>query len=261
MSRDPLRHVYYSKTEDNPFLPESYVSDLRKDLDPKMARRMLKGEWLAISEDVVYHAYDKAVHFKDVEYKPDLAFPIWACWDFNIGDGKPLSMAFFQFIADTFHIFSEVIVEGARTADALEEGDGRGLYEYNTKYIVAGDATGKNRDTRSIRSDYEIIDKFLANRLGANQYERLVPAANPPVRTRHNLVNAYLRNDLGQVRTTVYRGCKVSDEGFRLTKLKKGGDYIEDDSKYYQHVTTAIGYGMVAAVRSSGRKPISTTAR
>lgn len=247
--RNPLRHVYYSSTEDNPFLPPSYVDDLRRDLDPKMALRMLKGKWLSIAQDVVYHQYDKAVHFKDVEYKVDLDFPIWACWDFNIGEGKPLSMCFFQFINDFFHVFGEVIVEGARTQDALDDGDGRGFYDYKTKFFIAGDATGKSRDTRSIRSDYEIIDKFCANRPGF-VFERKVPPANPPIRTRHNLVNAYCRNDHGDIRLAVYRGCKVVDEGMRLTKLKKGGDYVEDDSRYYQHVTTALGYGMVAAVKA-----------
>jgi hypothetical protein len=31
----------------------------------------------------------------------------------------------------------------------------------------------------------------------------------------------------------------------KLTSLKKGADYIEDDSKEYQHVTTSIGYRVV----------------
>jgi hypothetical protein len=28
----------------------------------------------------------------------------------------------------------------------------------------------------------------------------------------------------------------------KLTALKKGAEYIEDDSKEYQHITTAAGY-------------------
>lgn len=258
--RDPLRHVYYSSTEDNPFLPPSYVADLRKDLDPKMARRMLKGEWLSIASEVVYHQYDKAIHFRDYEYTVNPAFPIWNFWDFNIGEGKPLSMGFFQFIDDFFHVFAEVIIEGVRTRDALDDADARGLYSHKTNYFIAGDASGKHRDTRSILSDYEIIDKFLANRVGTS-FKRKVPTTNPPIRTRHNQVNAYLRNDIGQVRFALYRGCKVSDEGMRLTKLKPGGHYVEDDSKYYQHITTAIGYGIVAAIRAATAGIVTQTPR
>jgi len=47
------------------------------------------------------------------------------------------------------------------------------------------------------------------------------------------------------VRLFIYKKCKVAHEGMRLTSLKKGADYIEDDSKEYQHVTTAIGYRVV----------------
>jgi len=37
-------------------------------------------------------------------------------------------------------------------------------------------------------------------------------------------------------------------EGFSLTKLKDGAQYIEDDSKRYQHITTAAGYGICSVL-------------
>jgi hypothetical protein len=39
--------------------------------------------------------------------------------------------------------------------------------------------------------------------------------------------------------------------------LKKGGQYIEDDSKDYQHCTTALGY----AVCRLGKKPRRSTSK
>ena len=81
-----------------------------------------------------------------------------------------------------------------------------------------------------------------------------VPRSNPPVRTRHNIVNAYCQNDLGQHRLTVYAKCKTLDKGLRLTALKKGGSYIEDDSKPYQHITTALGYGVVYTSKLNEKK-------
>ena len=68
--------------------------------------------------------------------------------------------------------------------------------------------------------------------------------SNPPIKTRHNIVNAYCLNHEKRIRFYIYKDAPVSDEGMRLVKLKKGGNYIEDDSKRYQHVTTAIGYGV-----------------
>jgi hypothetical protein len=118
------------------------------------------------------------------------------------------------------------------------------LLDVARSVIVYGDASGKNRDTRSIVSDYDIIQKFLANYRTKDGRPLLftmrVPKANPPIRRRHNLVNAYFHNDNKKVRMFVYD--KWIDEGFRMTQFKKGADLIEDDSLPQQHVTTAIGY-------------------
>lgn len=252
---NPTKHVYYSLTEQNKFLKPSYIERLKRNLDPKMAQRMLYGQWVEIAKEVVYYQYSREKHFKNSDYQINPHHPIRVSFDFNIGEGKPLSAVFFQYIGDHFHFFDQVVVEGARTEDVLEEAAGRGLLDHRAHYIVHGDATGRNRDTRSPKSDYDIISKFLANyrtqRGSRIHYSVDVPSRNPGLRARHNLVNAYLENCNGQNRVTVYGKCETLDEGFRLTKLKKGGKYIEDDSKPYQHITTAAGYGMWACVHES----------
>lgn len=251
------KHVYFSRTEDNPFLPSWYIDQLKRDLDPQMARRMLYGEWLEINKEVVYYQYDRRNNFKDASYKINPAFPIWITWDFNIGEGKPLSLCLFQFINDTMHIFDEVVVEGMRTTDSLDELRARGLLSHKNKYYITGDATGKARDTRSSRSDYDIIQKYFSN-LEDVRFEMRNFKSNPPVRSRHNMVNAYCLNSENQVRLYVYKECKTVDEGLRLTALKKGGKYIEDDSKHFQHITTAVGYGLHSAKIYTERKRQAT---
>lgn len=245
ISSNPNRHVYYSNTFDNPFLPKTYIEQLKKDLDPKMARRMIHGEWIEISQDVIYHAYTKENNYVDSDYEINTRLPIHISWDFNIGEGKPLSCVLFQYVGDVFLFFDEVVIDGARTLESVEEIDDRGYFSRKQKIIVHGDASGKARDTRSIRSDYDIIEHFISNHSDRPPYEMQVPRSNPPVRSRHNKVNSYMENDLGQHRLTVYKKCKTLDKGFRLTALKKGGKYIEDDSKSFQHITTAAGYGIV----------------
>ena len=42
----------------------------------------------------------------------------------------------------------------------------------------------------------------------------------------------------------VYSEASETDEGFRLTKLKKGSGLVEDDSYRNQHVSGAIGYAV-----------------
>jgi len=257
-SKHPYRHVFYSKTEQNPFLDPTYVRQLREDMSPKEAERYLDGQWNELKGEVIYYEYDSQAQYrKTVEYQIDPKHQVILAFDFNIGDGKPMSAIMLQHIDDQFHGFGEAVIHGARTAQIIEDWDGRGLLKPEYEYLITGDSAGKNRDTRSTRSDYDIIMKELSDR--GLKYIYGVPPANPPLRTRHNRVNAYCKNAVGDRRLYFYRGCAVADEGMRLVKLKAGGNYIEDDSKAFQHITTAIGYAIVFCINRTSRPKQSTT--
>lgn len=242
-SKNPARKTYYSVTSDNPFLPKKYVDKLLDIYDAKMARRMIYGEWIEISDEVVYYAYDKAHNYRDYSYQVIDQVPVTIAFDFNIGLGKPLSVAFIQYFNGEAHVFNEVVVEGLRTKQAMQEAQAKGLLPQNRKCIIHGDRNGKNNDTRGVKSDYDLIKEFMnENKL---DYDFQVPRSNPPVRERHNLVNGMICNAKGVRRLFVYKDAPTADEGLRLTALKKGANYIEDDSKNYQHITTGIGYSVV----------------
>lgn len=252
-SKSPTRHVYYSVTTDNPYLPPQYIEQLKRDLSPKMAQRMIYGQWIDIAGEVVYSEYDSSVQFKrDTDYKVNPSYPIMLSWDFNIGEGKPMSMCCLQYIDGVFHVFDEVVIDGARTADTIEELDNNGLLKPEWQYTICGDAAGKHRDTRGSRSDWDIITKELQNRNLRVTF--MVPPSNPGVRNRHNRVNAYCKNAEGQVRLFVYDKAPTVDEGLRLVKLKPGANYIEDDSKRYQHVVCALGYAIYMISLNINRK-------
>ena len=249
-SKSPTRHVYYSVTTDNPYLPPQYIEQLKRDLDPKLALRMIYGQWIEIAGEVVYYAYESPEQFIRKPYTINPAFPIILSWDFNIGDGKPMSMCCMQYIDDVFHVFHEVVIDGARTADTVDEL--LPILKPEWSYIICGDAAGKHRDTRGQRSDWDIIIKGLSN----FKVDFKVPPSNPGVRNRHNRVNAYCKNADGQVRLFIYEKAPTVDEGLRLVKLKPGANYIEDDSKRYQHITTALGYAI--NMMTLNRKPQGT---
>jgi hypothetical protein len=245
------RHVIYSKTADNKFLPESYIEQLKRDLDPKMARRMLYGEWVEIDSEGIYHQYSTSKHMIDKDYIIDRKAPICISFDFNIADGKPYSVLISQFRKFNgktyFNCFDEVIIYTARTESIMEEIAARGYFDQGLQINVYGDATtGNNRSTSSNRSDYEIIRHFLSNYKDNSgrpiSFVFKVPISNPDVRKRHNTVNAYLLNTLGEIRINLYKKCQVLDEGLRLTDFKKGSQAIENDNNRWQHITTALGY-------------------
>jgi hypothetical protein len=241
------KKVFYSLTEQNPFLPSWYIENLKKDLDPLMARRMLQGQWISIQGQTPYYAYDTNKQFlknKTYEIREDL--PLDFFHDFNIGEGKPMSSGYGQVVNGVFHIAKDFIVEGFNTEQIINEMIEGGCLEKVREVRVFGDRNGKNNDTRSKTTDYDIIMKRLQTykkKNGAFLSVKLqVPNENPPVRLRQNMVNAHCMNETGDVRLFIYRDAPKVDEGLRLTKVKKGSSYQEDDNNDYQHVVSALGY-------------------
>lgn len=247
------RHVYYSVTTDNPFLPKSYIEQLLQDLDENTAQRMVYGKWVPVKNKKCYHAYERARNFKNEEYAIDPRWPIHISFDFNIAENKPMSAIAFQFMEENetfvFHAFKEFVIHSADTQEICEEMGACGLLDVNTVYYIHGDGTGHSRHSASKRSDYDIIVKYFANyRTPKHQeirWEKEVPRVNPPIRKRQNLTNGYLYNSKQQVRLLIYKGAPVLADGFDKTKLKKGSTYQEDDNNPWQHVVSAMGYGVV----------------
>lgn len=266
LEKSPTRHVYLSKTRDNPFLDDAYIQKLESILDPKMARRMLHGEWLSIMQEVIYYSYDRDKNFREGRtYEVSPNHPLHLSFDFNIGEGKPLSAVLFQYIDRVFHVFAEIVIHGSRTEDVMDEAAGRGYLDHPGEIIINGDATGKHRDTRSKHSDYQIIKMKLDNHLKRDgsriRWVMDVPLANPKVRERHNIMNGQLCNSKGHRSILVYPTAPTVDEAMRLTKLKPASGYVEDDSKAFQHIGTALGYGVVATLRHEKNLPITALRR
>lgn len=245
-------HTYYSLTEQNPFLPKSYMNNLMNMYDSKMIRRLLYGEWLYIKSDVIYYEYNPDKHFILENTVPDVSLPLRLTFDFNIRKGKPMSSAAFTYNKRTgkFIFIDEVAIEGARTRDALEEWGGKGYFDlpHNPKIIIHGDAAGHAGDSRGYESDYTIIEKYLANYSRKDrkrlEYEIDVPRSNPAVRDRHNTMNGQLCNAYGESNIAIDRRCTMIDAGLSNTRLKEGSQYMEDQDTEGQDISTAISYGV-----------------
>lgn len=256
-TKDGDKHVYYSRTESNPFLPTWYIKSLREKYDPKMIRRMLEGEWLYISTDVIYYQYSSEKHY-GLNLKVNKSLPLRFSFDFNIAKDKPMSSCLFQFNRKAsnrlndkrFNFLDEVAIEGARTLDALEEWQGKGYFDlpHNPTIIVHGDGTGRHNDTRSNTDDFEIIEKYLANYCRKDgdslDYSIEVPRRNPPIRERHNKVNGQLENANGTIAVAIDSKCVFVDKGLSNTRLKENAGYIEDQTSEGQDMSTAVGYGI-----------------
>jgi hypothetical protein len=223
-----------------------------------MIQRMLMGKWIFIRTDVIYHEYDEDLHVFN-GLKIDKQLPIRLSFDFNISKGKPMSSCLAQFYryasnrspnTRRFRFLDEVAIEGARTQDALDEWTGKGVFDlpHNPTIIIHGDATGKAGSSKSKYSDYEIIEKHLANYRRkdgqALNYEIEVPSngQNPPLRDRHNIANGQLKNADGEVGVAIDESCPLTRKGFLQTRLKEGAGYVEDQTTEGQDMSTAATY-------------------
>lgn len=232
--------VVYATTYDNPYLPDGYVDALKATYSERLFRREVLAEWVSLESGQIYYAWNRTKNL-DESIELDPALPLLWSHDFNIGQDKPLSSVICQIkkgkgpdgkVRPELHAIDELILDTSDTNDAIREFESR---DYKSAGVtIYGDASGRARDTRSKTSDYGILRD-------AGFRTQKVPASNPPLRTRHNIVNALLGSADGDVRLKVHPRCKALAKGLETVKLRKGANYLEEESRE-QHVTTALGY-------------------
>ena len=243
-------HVYYSYTAENPFLPPSYYEQKLREMSEQMVKRWLFGQWISIGGGGIYYQYDENIHRVNHDYVIDPTLPVDINWDFNTAKDKPMSAAISQRDRTGMeHFFDEVVMQG-NTHQLMNEIVDRGILDIQcTEINIYGDAAGWARHASSNNyCDYDIIRRVLDHHITKDkrplEYNIKVPKKNPLVKQRHNTVNMLLKNGVGEVNIKVYPKCKMLHKGFKLTKLKDSATYTEDDTKPWQHITTAAGYGL-----------------
>ena len=233
---EKLMDVIYATTYANAHnLEPNYIDKLKSSLSKPEFQRMVLSMWVSLTGGLIYHAFDRNKHIKEVEIDPSL--PLNFCFDFNISEGNPYSTCITQDKIGQdgrpdIRVVDEIVAETASTNEMIDEFEARGYNEHSAGVCIYGDATGRARDTRSKGSDYDIIKE--------RGYRNIqVPLANPPIRSRHNAVNAVLCNAAGEVSVTIDPKCKTLATGLATTKYKSG--FLEQET-YHQHITTAFGY-------------------
>ncbi|GAB7079860.1 phage terminase large subunit [Megalodesulfovibrio paquesii] len=237
---DPeLMEVIYATTFQNRHLPPGYVDSLKRMYPARLYDRMVLSKWVALSAQAIYHSFDRGRNLWDgVALAPEL--PLLWSHDFNLAPGKPMSSVLAQLRRGEhgmeLHVLDEIVMETADTNHVIAEMKARPWQALaRAGVIVYGDASGRARDTRSGMTDYSLL-------AAAGFAQQKVPRANPPVRERHNLVNCLLCDAEGRVRLKIHPRCATLARGLERAALKQGAQYVEDDSLYEQHVTTALGY-------------------
>ncbi|GAF99782.1 unnamed protein product, partial [marine sediment metagenome] len=193
-------------------LPTGYIERKKQLLSSKLFQRMIMAKWVSLEGENIYYNFDRNTHVLDIaEFDPNLQVHWWH--DFNIGEGKPMSSCCCQIGRYEINgkreraliVFDEIILSSADTNDAILEYEAKPWWNSKLKgsnTIISGDSSGRARDTRSKKTDYSILRT-------AGYHKQNVPGANPPIRTRHNTVNAILKNHRGFSRVFIHPRCKT----------------------------------------------------
>lgn len=181
---DSSTELIKASTLSNPYLPDGYVEQIRRNYDAALADMYINGEFVSLTANKVYHYFKRSTHDSTRTLQNGDALHIGL--DFNIGgccatvsvieDGNPTVVD--EFVSHNTDDFVNNV---------------RIRYPGHT-VTVYPDASGRSGHTNASLSDIGIIEKAG---LRVN-----VPSKNPFVKDRINAVNALLSHSRLRVNTS-----------------------------------------------------------
>lgn len=199
-----------ASTLSNPYLPDSYVEQIRANYDPILAELYINGEFVSLSQSKVYHFFDRQKHHTDREIQERERLYVGV--DFNVGgccavvfviDGKN-PVAVDEFVSHDTRDFCNNL-----------------WHRYPEHNItVYPDASGGANRTNASATDIEIIENegFAVD----------APEKNPFIRDRINAMNGLLAHDRLMV------NCDKCPE-FSYALESQGYDDKGDPEKFKEH--------------------------
>lgn len=163
--------IYKASTYSNPYLPSEYAQSILDNYDPILADLYLRGEFVSLTQDKVYHFFSRNTHHVERVITDDDKV-LHVGLDFNIGGCCAVT-----FVIDNNDPIAVDEFTSYDTRDFINN-----LARYKGKsVIVYPDASGKARKTNASESDIEIIR--------GEGHQVQVAASNPAVRDRINACN------------------------------------------------------------------------
>jgi len=172
-------HLIEACTADNPFLPEDYLPDILEMYDPILANLFTRGKMVSLTQDKVYHFYNKMEHHSNRIIKDGEKLYIGT--DFNVGGCANV-----------------VYVREGDTLIAVDEFAPKDTYaiavECNAKYQghrieFLPDSSGDNDSSNASKTDLQILKDEVRTPSAPIMN---APRANGAVRDRINSTNARL---------------------------------------------------------------------
>lgn len=244
--------IIHSTYKDNPFLPETYIEQLRllKQIRPDRYEVYALGRWGHMaSGDEFYRNFSNDL-VGEPDYDPEM--PLHVSFDFNMVPYNTATVYQVSQQGESFHIaqIDEICLESPnnRTTDVANE-FARRYRGHRPKVFIYGDPSGRARGTRDKdgRHDFSIIERILDPYFTIID---MVPGRAPSVSDRGDFANALFIGWNG-MSFVVHENCSRSIEDFLYvkmnadgTKVKQKGKDPETGSQYekYGHTSDSFDY-------------------
>jgi hypothetical protein len=250
-SRSDRNKVYRMRTTENVELLKAhpdFIEQIRENATEAEVQSYLDGQFTNLTGALAFPVFDERLHWRtDVAIDPQI--PLRLTFDFNV---NPMTLGLGQIVSgphgpelrivDWISEYGGATVESCCEALRAKYPDG-----WKAGATIYGDATGKARHVKSLKSNYQIIREALAE--WAPLTEK-VPAANPAVSESLNAVNRLLKNANGVTRlwirkTEPTRVCATRElvRSLQRTSKKTGTDEIEKKAgETHTHAGEALRY-------------------
>lgn len=214
---------------DNPLITQAALDRIKAQVDPMTYRQDILAEWVNLTDERVYYAFDESANVRAHRYNP--SEPVWVGLDYNIGIMAWIAA---QRVGRSVHVFAEGY--GARTTRDLAL-QLQQHFATNPPYVY-DDASGGIRQQGDAWTQRQVLRQaFPGVRL-------LAPQVNPERTQRYANVNANYLNGLGQSHLFVDPCCKrLISENLNLV-YKKSSDIPDDRNGRAGHITDGLGYMM-----------------
>lgn len=235
----------------NKHLSKKYIAELEGMYDVKMREVYMMGKHVNLIKAPAYHQFnlDHNVNTNEKVHKMGRGIrTIILSFDFNV---NPMCCAEITKFGRVYIQTAEYKLDNSNTAKmcefVIDSLDIRFTKEEKKRIslIITGDASGRQRKTSAFKTDYAIIKEAFEH--SGYTFSLYVPAENPRVRDRVNIVNALLERK----RFLIDSSCKYSINDRGLVQWKESAEgFVLDKSKQDRtHMSDAADYGLMLVGR------------
>ena len=209
----------------NPTITEEAVQRYRASLDPLMARQEIDAEWVNLTENAVYYAFDYDSNVRTVKHDPN--GQVFVGIDYNIDINAWVAGHY-----DRRNRIINIFAEGYGDKTTRDAGT-RIKANYRTPFVI-DDASGRNRQQGDAITQRQILQQT-----GLKVTDH---GSNPQVSRRLSVVNAHLLNGIGDVHLFIDPSCKRLLHELQFLSYKVNGIDVDDQNNAAGHITDALGY-------------------